>query len=375
MKNTPYVTDAESDTIKISIATTPEEKREIYRLRYAVYAEEIGYDLVGADHKNKLLYDELDEWGSSFYAKIGSKVVGTIRTNIGKLEKFPFDIIETYLMNKFQKFYKKNENYNFGLITKIMVDSSCRNMPIFPMLMTKVFELYCEKQVDFGFINTNFYLLPLYEYYGHRRIGKNTIEPSFGTATSLVVMPNDISHLLRINSPFLKTALARGKTQNNQVADWFHREFSETLKIINSQVINEKELWKLLSNRLGDQPNKIMPILKGLSQSEAKQFLNCCGVIVQCLKGEDIINCKDVCHELTILISGKLHSCDSYDVDKIVPGQHFGEIGLVNRTKHTSSVSAVTDTEILVLSYHFFLKFRHLYPDIARKILRNVYYR
>lgn len=372
MKNTPYITSAESDTIKVSIATTPEEKKEIYRLRYTIYTEEIGYDLVGADHKNKLLYDELDEWGTLFYAKIGSEIVGTVRVNIGRLEDFSSEIVKMYSMDKFQEYYHKDENYNFGMASKGMVACSYRNMPVFTMLMAKVFELYCEKQVDFGFLNTNFYLVPLYEYYGHRRIGKNTIEPSFGIATSLVVMPDDIHHLLRVNSPFLKTALARRKTQNNQIVDWFHTEFSETSRIINSQFINEKKLWEILSNRLGNQPSEIMPILRGLSKSEAKKILHHCGVIIQCIKGDYIMTRDNVCHELTILLSGTLHSFDLYGADKIIPGQHFGEIGLVNRTKHTSSVMAATDTEILVLSYHFFLKFRHLYPDIARKILQNI---
>lgn len=372
MENAPYVTSAESDTIKISIATTPEEKKEIYHLRYTIYAEEIGYNLVSVDHENKLLYDELDEWGTIFYAKIGSKYIGTVRVNIGKISDFSSEIVATYFMDRFQKFYKRNEKYNFGLVTKGMVSSPYRKFPVFTMLMTKVFETYCENHVHFGFGNCNFHLLPLHEHYGHRRIGKNIVEPNLGLMASFVVLPDDIHHLQRVNSSFLKIALAKGKTQNKRVVDWFLNEFSETLNIVNSQFTTEESFWEILSVRLRNPPNEVIPILEGLSQSESKKFLYRCGVIIQCPKGDHIVTRKNVSQELIILLSGTISSSDSSSCDKTIAGQHFGAIGLASRTKHTSSVMAATDTEILVLSYHFFLKFRHAYPDIACKILHNL---
>ena len=241
MENKPCTTLTDSDVINISIATTPEEKKkEIYRLRYNVYAEEIGYNLVSVDHQNKLLYDDLDEWGTLFYAKFGSKIIGTVRVNIGQISDFSSEIVETYFMERFQKFYKRNENYNFGLATKGMVSSTYRKFPVFTMLMTKVFEAYCENHVHFGFGNSNFHLLPLHEHYGHRRIGKNIVEPNLGLMASFVVLPDDIHHLQRVNFSFYKTALAKGKTQNKQVVDWFLAEFSEAVNIVNSQFTTEE---------------------------------------------------------------------------------------------------------------------------------------
>jgi hypothetical protein len=356
------------NSIKIGVATTPEEKKEIYRLRYHIYAEEIPFKLVSVDHTNKLLYDDLDEWCTLFYAKVGSEFVGTVRVNIGQLADFSSEIVETFYMDRFQKFYNGNENSNFAFASKGMVSSNFRNLPIFTMLMTKVFEMYCESQVHFGFGNSNFHLLPLHEYYGHRRIGKNIVDPNLGLMASFVMMPDDIHHLQKVQSPFLKIACKR-KIQNGQVINWFNSEFPETASIINSQLVSEENFWTILRVRLGNPPNEVIPVLQGLSKAEAKKLLHYCGVIVQCSKSDYIVTREDACQELNILLSGTLRSSG---VNNISPGQHFGAIGLVNRTNHIADIVAATDAEILVLSFHYFQKFRRCYPEIATKVLHNL---
>jgi hypothetical protein len=291
--------------------------------------------------------------------------LSTVRVNLGKLADFSSEIIETYYMDRFEKFYNGNENYNFGVATKGMVSREYRNLPIFTALMTKVFEMYCDYQVHFGFGNSNFHLLPLHEYYGHRRIGKNIVEPNLGLMASFVMLPDDIHYLQKVNSPFLRTALAKRKIQNDQVADWFKVEFPETASIINSQLVTQEKFWIILGFKLGDAPNKVMPVLQGLTVIEAEKFLHSCGVIVQCPKGDYIVTREDACQEVNILLSGTLQSSG---INNISPGQHFGAIGLANRTKHI----AVTDAEILVLSFHYFQKFRRSYPKIANKVLHNL---
>jgi hypothetical protein len=358
--------------IEIGIAKTLKEKRELYHLRYHIYAEEIPYKLVAVDHKNKLLYDVLDDWCTLFYAKIGSKFVGTIRVNIGQAEDFPAEIIETFYMKRFKSFYNNNEAYKFGFVSKGMVSAAYRKYPIFTMLMSKVFETYCDNQIHFGFVNCNFHLLSLHEYYGQRRIGKNIVDRNLGLMASLVALPDDIDYLQKVNSPFYNIALAKGKIQNDRIVEWFYSEFPETRNIINTQLIDEKGFWNILQLRLKSAPNNIIPILAGLSESDSMKFLHRCGIIVQCPKGEFITTRDDASQELIILLSGALYSPESSVISKITPGQYFGNNGLMKRSKHRINVIATADTEVMVFSYHFFLKFRHFFPEIAHKIIMNI---
>jgi CRP-like cAMP-binding protein len=352
--------------IKIGIASTPEEKMEIYRFRYHIYAEEIGFKLISVDHNRKLLYDELDEWGLLLYAKLGNKIVGTGRVNIGQFADFPPEIAKAFRMEKFKDFYKEIDNYNFSYASKGMIAPAYRSSPVHNLLMAKLYELYYENQVQFAFINCNFHLIPLQEHYGSHRLGKNILDPSFGPQTNFVVLVNDIDHLRAVRSPLFPLTHNRKTLNSQKNVEWFYREFAEILNsTVNSQLVTPDKLWAILCGHLGDKPNKLIGILHGLSAAEAKQFLHYCGIIVQCDAGDYITSRNDVSQELNVLLSGKVQPMS------ILPGQHLGEIGLVNRTRHTENIIATTAAEILVLSFHYFRKFRLLHPSIATKILKN----
>lgn len=352
--------------IRIGIAATPEEKMEIYRFRYHIYAEEIGFKLISVDHRKKLLYDELDEWGLLLYVKLGRKIVGTGRVNIGRFDAFPPEIAKAFRMEKFKDFYMETEDYRFAFASKGMIAPAYRSSPVHNLLMAKVYELYCENQVQFAFINCNFHLISLQEHYGSRRLGKNILDPNVGPLANFVLLVNDIHHLKAVRSPFHPLTNKSKILNNKKSIKWFYKEFAEILNnTVNSQLVTPNELWTILCDRLGDKPNKLISIMHGLSVTEAKKILHYCGIIVHCDAGDYITSCNDVSQELNILLSGKVQPFN------ISPGQHLGEIGLVNRTRQTANITATTDTEILVLSFHCFRKFRLVYPSIAEKILKN----
>lgn len=363
-----YVKDALEKPITIGIATTSEEKMEIYRLRYHIYAEEISHPLMSIDHSNKLLCDELDEWGLLLYAKAGAELIGTLRVNIGQLVDFPPKLVQEFSLDRFQKFYKEKNNQNFGYVSKGMISSLYRGTPAHRLLAERSYELYCDKKVQFSFGDCNFHLIPFHEHYGYRRYIRNWANTDYGLQMPFVLLVDDIDHLRAVDSPLFHIASQR-RESNNQVIDWFRSEFPEAASVINSRLVSEEELWACLNQRLGRSPNKAIPVLQGLSETEAKKFLHLCGVIIRCYAGDPIVTCGDSCNELNILLSGKIQSSS---INTILQGQHFGEIGLMNRTKHILNITAVTDVEILVLSHHSFQKLRRSCPEIANKVLRNL---
>lgn len=79
--------------VEIKIARTREEIEEVYRLRYRVFAEEMGY-VDPAQYPDKMLYDEFDEMPGKttiFMAVSGGAVVGTIRIIQDGPEHLPMD--------------------------------------------------------------------------------------------------------------------------------------------------------------------------------------------------------------------------------------------------------------------------------------------
>jgi hypothetical protein len=357
------------EAIKVSIAATLEEKRAVYRLRYNIYAEEIAFKLESVDHQNKLFYDEMDEEAILLYAHVGSKIIGTGRINIGKLADFSPDVVQIYRMDKFKTFYNQEEDPNFAVASKGMIAQEYRSSSALTLIMAKLYSLYCDYKVQFAFIDCNFHLIPLHEHYGSRRIDTNSLYPSLGPQASLVMLVDDVQYLQTVGSPLFHIACKR-TSLNNKVIGWFNSEFYREIKaIVNSQLVTTEELWSTISQYLGGMPNHSIPILKGLSVPEAALFLHCCSTIVHCHAGDYITMGSNISQELIVLLSG---TAKSSLLGTILPGQTCGNNGLANRTTHSSSVIAVNDSHILVLSFHYFKKFIKSHPTIARKILNNL---
>ncbi|MCI0784270.1 MAG: hypothetical protein J4O00_05875 [Chloroflexi bacterium] len=68
-----------TSNLQIRVAGTEEEKRAVYRLRYDIYVEEMGRYQTVADHKNRMLYEDVDEQSRISYATLDGEVVATGR--------------------------------------------------------------------------------------------------------------------------------------------------------------------------------------------------------------------------------------------------------------------------------------------------------
>ncbi len=361
------------NSIKICVAKTPEEKREIYRFRYQIYVEEMSKHLVAADHDNKLLYDELDEWAVLLYAKVGSEMIATYRINIGTIANFPQRVIEFLALDTFNNGIIEHGSHKFAYATKVMVTPAHRSSPALYLFMAKCYELCCYEQVQFLLGACNFHLLRLYEQLGFRRYYKNFLDPGYGLLVPLVMLIDDVQHLRKLHSPLFRIARKR-QSLNIKAIEWFDTVFTSNSSIINSQIITEEELWSILCKRLHCLPTEVMNLLHNLSETEAKKLLHNCGILVQCDPDDILTSQGDVSYTYNILISGRLKSLTFQRPSKeyITPGQHFGANGLTEQNTHTEDIAATSSAEILVLSGIAFQKFYRSHPDIAHKIVKSI---
>jgi len=362
-------------SIQIGIAETDAEKEKIFRLRYEIYIEELKRKPNLANHRSKQLVDEIDHWAILLYAKVGTEYIGTMRVNIGLIDDFPSDLANVLLMNRFRDFCKSSGHPLVAFSSKLMVSQQYRNSAALHLLSAKGYELYCNHHVQFNFGGCNFYLLRLYEQIGCRRFGRNFEDPGYGLLHPFILLVDDLDHLKAVRSPFLRKARKRHEL-NSSATDWFLKEFPETVRITNSQLVTEKELWTIVSNHFKDlgSPENNIPLLQGLSEAEASIFLYRCGVIVQCHSGDRIITRELISEELNILLSGKLLISHNPLQKKslVIPGKHFGAIGLSEPITQGVDVEAVTPAVIVVIARQYFRKFSVAYPDIAKVILQNL---
>lgn len=355
--------------IEIAVATTREEKLKIYHLRYRIYAEEMRKRFPNMDHLNRLLYDELDDWGILLYAKSGSDIIGTLRINIGEVSDFSPFWVQALSLRRFAQF---NNNQKFAYTSKFMVLPAYRNSTVPYLLSSKSYEIYCKQQILFSFGVCNFHLIRLYEQFGFQRFGRNFVDEGYGLLTPYVLLVDDIEHLQTVRSPFFRQARKRTHL-NTQAKKWFYAEFAETSSIINSQLVCPEYLWKVLFSRLKASPTQVIAILQGLSDTDAMKFIHRCGVIVQCHSEDRITFQGDTSYAFNILISGILESKKRSIPDSrtILPGQPIGINGLIDHPPHPDGTIAVTNAEVLVLSSLAFPKFCNSYPNIAGQIMQN----
>ena len=65
-------------------------------------------------------------------------------------------------------------------------------------------------------------------------------------------------------------------------------------------------------------------------------------------------------------------SVDGVEVARVGPGDHFGELALINEDARAASVIAVTRLRCLVIAFWDFRKFARDNPDVAWKLLQHV---
>jgi hypothetical protein len=354
-------------SIEIGIASTKEERDEIFRLRYRIYVEEMLRQPFSADHRKKLLFDEFDPWAVLVYAKVGTEIIGTMRANIGAINDFPLDLVETLQMDRFYSYFKERSESLVSFGSKLMVLQRYRNSTATHQLLAKGYEIYCNHHVQFNFGGCNFYLLRFYEQMGYRRLGRGFVDPGYGLLHPFVLLVDDVQHLKLVRSPYFRIARKRSSTDSSSI-QWFTKEFARDPAVMNSQLVTEDELWNFLRNRLGERPEDIIQAFQGIDAEILKKLLCRCSVIVQCYAGDKIVSSGLLSEELNIVLSGRVLSGDKM----IFPGQHFGVVGIANSAIQMTDSISVISTEIIVISRQYFRKFSMAHPKEANQILTNL---
>lgn len=361
--------------VNLEIAESEQEKMRVYRLRYQVYVEEMGRRLKSADHKNRLVVDEFDKSGFVVYARVGSETIGTIRVNVGTADQFSPDIVRMFCMDVFQIFAVGRKKQKLYFTSKYLVASPYRKSTIASMIVAWSYGFWRDKgEAQFCFAGCNPYMIPLYERLGFRRFAGNVNIPEYGCMVPLVLVLEDEKHLRAVNSPFYRKA--RKCKNNPAAAEWFAKHFPAVARFINSSLINKDELWLVLQAKLGQSPLLAIPVLAGLTEEEAKDFVRI-GVVHHYKKGESVISPGDYCHEMNILLDGILEVSNPnrnnrFDTIYIKPGNLCGRVSLVEKTEHIVQATVLSDAELLIISGMAFEAFSHNHPIIADKVMDNV---
>lgn len=359
--------------IVVGIAETVEDREEIYKLRYQIYHQEMGKQ-IKADQERQMIYDEYDENGYLFYAKINSQVVGTIRLHIGTAADFPSSIHDYFLLSQFQTYSPGRPILSYS--SRLMVAPRYRSSQVLNVLLAELYRFGLEREIPFNFCYCAPQLVGLYEQIGYRRYTKNVSHPDTGFNVPIVLIADDVNYMRKVRSPFYRLAKRLGRLHNHQIEEWFQNQFPNAKQHITQRALNDSEFWAIIDEKLSASFRNQHTVLEGLDEDELKLLFRQ-ATVLNCEENDLIVKDGNVGNEMFIVLSGavevtKFQNDRTHTIAMLGEGEVFGEMAFVSKAKRTATVSAITKSEIMVLTHDFFTKFIANHPVIASKVLLNL---
>ena len=362
----PAITETNYEGFQVHIAVHAWEKAEIYKLRYQVYVEEMAKPLNNQLKKNQLT-DALDDQSLLFYVQADKEIIATARLTIGTANDYPASLATIFHMHKIQAAFN-DPHLLFALATKLAVKKEYRNSTALYQLSSEFYSILVKQDIRFWFGGCNPYLIPLYERMGFRRFGQNFWDEGYGLLIPLVILVDDSDYFHTVRSPLYRQA--RKRNGNPETSRKFIELFPETLKVLNNRLTTSQDLWDFLSKKLGKSPNDI-PVFQNLLTDDLLALCES-GAIFSCKAGDCLFEEHLACHDLYIVLSGKMASQSAYEEQILQAGDWFGEFQPQINLLQCTSIVALEESDLLVVPQQSLERYLHFYPKAAAVIAYNL---
>ena len=143
-------------------------------------------------------------------------------------------------------------------------------------------------------------------------------------------------------------------------------------------------LWDLLKLRLGKDPQKGIPLFKGLSKTQVYYILMA-GALQTHESGKVIMKKGEVSDSMYAIISGELEVVDIADenavkertdskrlISTLKAGDVVGEMGMIRSCKRSATVIASEPAELLMINEKMIKRLQWLYPPAAQRFFFNL---
>jgi N-acyl-L-homoserine lactone synthetase len=164
---------SEHRPISIRFATSPCELSSIRRLRYSIYVEEQGRDLISANHETRELEDQFDHGALHLYVARAKDIVACVRIHLGQI---PAALAVPLNLSQFRECGEGKDCF----VSKLMVRQSERNKAITGRLIQSVYSIARERGVARVFCATFPHLVSFYERVGLQAYNEVYIDKELG---------------------------------------------------------------------------------------------------------------------------------------------------------------------------------------------------
>jgi predicted GNAT family N-acyltransferase len=355
--------------LSVKVATTSEEREQIYRFRYQVYVEEMRKKPKTANHIDRTIIDLLDETGILLYITHKDQIIATLRRNFLDALELPENIQKRFSIAEFTQTFPTQE---LSISTRLMVAPQWRRSSTVGAIVAEAYRQGRERNLQFDFVHCAPWLVPFYENLGYRRYTDNFLDQDMGFQIPMVLVLEDMEHLRTVRSPFYR--LARKQENTSTTRDWFIEHFPQHMQFFNSSANSTEETWQFWQTNL--QPaTQAASLFEDISDETISQLLK--GSTVHPVKtDEPVLRMGDIGNALFLVLSGAIEvshltgtGCVSTQLE---PGQTFGEAALFTPLPSPEKATAKTDATLLVIPKPTIMKAMKTSPSTMCQFFFNV---
>ncbi len=358
--------------VRILQASTPEEREEIFKFRYRVYAQELRKGLAGIDHARKRYADELDEHGFLLYARdqVSGQIVGTVRRNDLAGGRLPAKLAERlHLGPMIEAFGEDRVSYS----SAFMVDPTFRGRTVASLLAMGSYRDGVNRGVFLDVCIAELGLVHLYHQLGYRTYGApfRTYQGG-GLRVPLVLCAFDGPWLEKVESPF-RHLLPSVKDDRGAAAGRLRAAYSGWHDPAVTPIEN-RALWAALAHQQPEGSN--VTLFDGFGEEEIREILGNVPT-VSLNRGSRLYRGGEHEAGMAYVMSGRIgvaleDANDPHFVTVLGTGHITGEMSVLTGGDRTATLVALEKTEVLLLPANLLERLEAKEISWAYRMSRNL---
>ena len=353
-------------SIEIRVATRPEELAAIGRLRYDVYVRELGRRPAGIDDEQALQSEPEDDASLLYGAFDGDQALASLRMT--PVDRLPEDSRWRTVFDMAQFPVEESKQ---AMLSRMVVHPDHRDSLLAPQLLAAAYDRFRGEGGELVFLRCTANLVPLYEVMGCRRYKAGQSDGDAGFRLPMVMITGDWTYFEQVKSPLLENVQMHAP--NVVLGDWFEARFPEHSRPASVRVLGKQEFLLSFAARLNDPS---IPLLDDLDGDEKEHLFLAAGHR-DVAAGEVILHKGDTGNEMFLILEGAVEVTETPRGQRRVlttlgAGQLFGEAAFLMDTPRSADVTAIADTQLVVLDVAGFERLGASHPRVAMKVLRNL---
>ena len=352
--------------IQIRPVNGPKELAAVGRLRYDVYVRELGRRPAGCDDKLAVQVEPEDAVSTIYAAFDGDVVLACLRMT--SIDQLAAD-------SRWRKLFDSAEfpvpETQQAMLSRLVVRADVRASLLAPRLLAAAYDAFRAGGGEVVFLRCMPNLVPLFEVMGCRRYKAGSADTDAGFRLPMVMIAGDWTYFEAVKSPLLENVQMHAP--NVTLGDWFEGHYPEHSRPASVRVLGKEEFLLSFAMRLNDPG---IPLLDDLDGDE-KEYLFLSAGHRDVKSGEAVLRKGDTGTEMYLIIDGAVEVTESPRGQRRVlttlgAGQLFGEAAFLMHTPRTADVTAIADSQLVVLDVDGFARLSEEHPKVALKLLRNL---